>query len=370
MKFPNSELISRIKDPHIWSAGKAELMVSACREMALFHSRRSPELSALYRRRGFDPRSIRSEKDLARIPMLGVSAMKRYLLTSLPHDRASLKLTSSGTRGQKTQIWFDPDSLDRCQAMLSSQWAQEGLVSTEPANYLMFVYDPEEAKDLGIAFSDKNQQRFAPVAKTFYAIRKDSAGAWEFRKKETLETLRAYSRQGKPVRLFGIPSFVFEILGEMAEPIALPAGSWMVTGGGWKAAEDKKVSRDYFRQKAAALFGLPLERIRDGYGMAEHSAPYLECRSHRFHVPAYNRILARDPVTSQVLPPGEKGLLELISPYNAMMPNLAILSTDWGLIDIQRCPCGYNSPTFTLLGRGGLSKHKGCAITASEIVRR
>lgn len=370
LRFPNSSAISRIKDPHIWSVEKRRLMILACREMAEFHSRRSPELAALYRRRGFDPRTIRNERDLSRIPMLGVSAMKRFLLTSLPHGQASLKLTSSGTRGQKTQIWFDPDSLDRCQAMLSSQWEQEGLVSTESTNYLMFVYDPEEAKDLGIAFSDKNQQRFAPVAKTYYAIRKDSAGAWEFNKKETLETLRSYSRDGKPVRLFGIPSFVFAILEEMTEPIPLPAGSWMVTGGGWKAAEDKKVSRDYFRQKAASLFGLPLEKIRDGYGMAEHSAPYLECRSHRFHVPAYNRILARDPVTLDVLPPGEKGLLELISPYNAMMPNLAILSTDLGLIDASGCPCGYNSPTFTLLGRGGLTKHKGCAITAGEIVRR
>lgn len=370
LKFPHAERISRIKDPHLWSAGKKRLMVRACREMALFHSRRSPELSAIYRRRGFDPRSIRAEKDLARIPMLGVSAMKRFLLTSLPQDRASLRLTSSGTRGQKTQIWFDAPSLDRCQAMLESQWRQEGLVSTRPVNYLMFVYDPNQAKDLGIAFSDKNQQRFAPAARTYYAIRKDRAGAWEFRKKEALETLRSFARDGRPARLFGIPSFVFAALEDMTEPIPLPPGSWLVTGGGWKAAEDKKVSRDYFRRKASELFGLALENIRDGYGMAEHSAPYLECRRHRFHVPAYNRILARHPETLEALPPGKAGLLELISPYNAMMPNLAILSTDWGSVDARPCPCGYNSPTFTLLGRAGLTKHKGCAITAAEIVRR
>jgi hypothetical protein len=249
-------------------------------------------------------------------------------------------------------------------------WEEEGLLSQEPTNYLLFVYDPKEAKDLGIAFTVTNYQRFAPVARVFYAVHKGQAGAWEFRKAETLRTLREYAGAGLPVRIFGIPSFIYEFLGEMIEPVRLPPRSWMMTGGGWKAAEDKKVSREFFRELASKMLGLPGENIRDGYGMAEHSSPYLECRKHRFHVPVYNRVYARDPVTLEVLPPGRPGLLELISPWNAMMPNLAILSTDMGLIDAGRCLCGYNSPTFTLLGRGGLTKHKGCAIHAGEIVRR
>ena len=127
---------------------------------------------------------------------------------------------------------------------------------------------------------------------------------------------------------------------------------------------------DFIGIAAKALLGLPVENIRDGYGMAEHCAPYLECRRHRFHVPVYCRVYARDPVTLEVLRPGRPGLLELVTPWNAMMPNLAILSTDLGVVSPQRCPCGYNSPTFTLQGRGGLTKHKGCAIHAGEIVRR
>ncbi|MFA6318462.1 MAG: acyl-protein synthetase [Elusimicrobiota bacterium] len=370
MRFPCSEALSRVEDPCCWTRAKVRLMISACREFAAFHYRHSPELKAVYDSRGFSPSSIRSEKDLAAIPMLGVSAMKSFLLTSLPHSRAGLKLTSSGTRGQKTQIWFDRASLDRVQRFLETLWRQEGLVSTEPTNYLMFVYDPKEAKDLGIAFSDTNQQRFAPVNRRFYAIRKAASGGWEFRKEETLAALRDFAAEGKPVRLFGIPSFMFEFMDFMKEPIRLPPGSWMMTGGGWKAAEDKKVTKEEFRAKVERLLGLPPERVRDGYGMAEHSSPYCECRRHRFHVPVYNRVYARDPVTLAVLPPGEPGLLELVSPFNAMMPNLAILTTDFGLIDPSPCPCGDDSPTFTLTGRAGLIKHKGCAITAGEIVRR
>ncbi|MBI4424663.1 MAG: acyl-protein synthetase LuxE [Elusimicrobia bacterium] len=370
MRFPSAERLCRVQDPHRWTREGRRLMVEACREFARFHARRSADIAALYRRRGFEPDSIRTEADLARIPMLGVTAMKRYLLTSLPRERAALRLTSSGTRGQKTQIWFDADSLARVQSMLTVQWEGEGLVSDRPTNYLMFVYDPAQAKDLGIAFSDKNQQRFAPPARTFYALTKDERGEWRFRLDEALARLREYAEEGKPVRLFGMPGFVFEAVSALREPVRLPAGSWLVTGGGWKAAEDKKVSRADFRRLVTERLGLPGPNIRDAYGMAEHSAPYIDCARHRFHVPVFNRVLVRDPVTLDVVAPGEPGLLELITPFNAMIPNLAILSTDLGRLDAGPCPCGYESPTFSILGRGGLAKHKGCALHAGEIVTR
>lgn len=370
--FPYAEKISRVANPLDWTAEKNNLMVSACREMAAYHYDHSPDLKHIYDKKGFKPEMIKTEKDLAKIPSVGVTAMKHFLMTSLPHEKAVLKLTSSGTRGQKTQIWMDDPSLDRVQAMLDTLWEQEGLVSDELTNYVLFVYDPDEAKDLGIAYSDKNQQRFAPVHSSYHTVKKDKAGNWEFRIEETITTLKEFAAEGKPVRLFGIPSFIHELLLvlESRGPIILPPNSMMMTGGGWKAAEEKKITREQFRGMVTAYFGIPDDRIRDGYGMAEHCAPYIDCSAHRFHVPVYNRILIRDPETLEVQPPGQAGLMELITPFNAMMPTLAIMSTDLGYIDEDPCPCGRQSPTFTLLGRGGLTKHKGCAITASEIIRR
>ena len=146
--------------------------------------------------------------------------------------------------------------------------------------------------------------------------------------------------------------------------------SFALIGGGWKAAEDKKVSKAEFRDRLHRVMGISKDRMIDLYGMAEHSAPYDSCRFHRLHVPVFNRILVRDPVSMKVLPDGEVGLIELITPYNAIIANLAILSTDLGYIEKEPCPCGSNSPTFGLIGRGGIKKHKGCAITAGEIVRR
>jgi hypothetical protein len=366
--------IARVADPLDWTPEKTRMMVAACRTMARYHRERCPEIAALYARRRFDPDAIRCEEDLAAIPPLGVTAMKHFLLLSHPEDEAVLHLTSSGTGGQKTQVLFDAASLDRVQAMMEGLWLQEGLVSREPASYVMFAYDPDEAKDLGIAFTNKNLQRFAPVADSFYAIRRDGETAWAFRARETLERLDALAaaRPPRPVRLLGMPAFIHELLAGLPGgfSIRLPAGSLMVTGGGWKAAEDRRVSREEFREAVTAHLGIPGDRVRDNYGLAEHSAPYIECPEHRFHVPVFNRVLVRDPVTLDVLPPGDVGLLELITPFNSMMPTLALLTTDLACVERAACGCGRRSPTFVLVGRGGITKHKGCAITAGEIVRR
>ncbi|MBF0548277.1 MAG: hypothetical protein HQM08_27825 [Candidatus Riflebacteria bacterium] len=370
--FPNSEKICRIEDPVNWEMEKMDSFVQACREMALFHKKSCPEINFVYKRHDFDPECIVAEGDIELIPPIGVTAMKYHLLLSRPPGEAALKLTSSGTKGQKTQIWFDEKSLERVQAMLGGLWKQEGLVSDKKTNYMMMVYDPEEAKDLGIAFSIRNQQRFAPEAQTYFSIRKDLNGNWEFNSKKAISKLEEFISEKKPVRIHGITSFIYELIEELLKVggVKLPPNSFLLTGGGWKAADDKKTSREYFRERAEMAFGIPSENIRDGYGMAEHSAPYIECKRHRFHVPVYNRVVVRDPESMVMLPPGKIGLLELVTPFNAMMPNLAVLSTDLGYIDPEVCPCGWNSPTFTIVGRGGISKHKGCALTASEIVRR
>jgi len=371
--FPYAEKISAIKNPLDWTEEKSQLMVAACREMALFHKKNSKEIAHLYQRHNFDPDSLQNESDIARIPALGVSAMKYFLITSEPPEKAILKLTSSGTRGQKTQIWFDEASLARVQKMMDVYLEQEGMVSAEPTNYLIFNYDPDDAGDLGIAYTEKNQLRFAPAHEVFYSIKKDAKGKWISHTEKALEILTRYAADAKPVRVFGMPAFIFEFLHLLQERnlrLKLPKGSLMLTGGGWKAAEDKKITREDFRSLCTEYFGIPNQWLRDAYGMAEHCAPYFECKEHKFHIAAYNRMLIRDPETLSLLPNGEVGLMELITPFNSMMPTLAIMTTDYGSIDKESCRCGQKSPTFSLVGRAGLVKHKGCAITASDIVKR
>ncbi len=374
LEFPSAEKICGIKNPLSWTSEKQQIFVDACREFAVFHNEQNSDIKKLYERYAFDPRTIVKEEDIARIPTLGVTAMKYYLLTSLPHEQVVLRLTSSGTRGQKTQIWFDQDSLDRVQRMLDVCLDQEGMVSKDLCNYLVLNYDPEDAGDLGVAYTNRNQLRFAPKKEVHYAIKKSSQGVWVFDKDKCLEKVRGFLEQAIPLRIFGMPAFLLEFLEHIqTKKVQLPkakANSWIMTGGGWKAAEDKKITRAQLREMCFDAFGIPTSHQRDAYGMAEHCAPYFECKDHAFHIGVFNRIIIRDPETMSVLPDGEVGLMELVTPFNAMMPNLAILTTDYGRVLKSECTCGQKSPTFEVIGRAGISKHKGCAMTASDIVRR
>ena len=104
MSFPNAEKVCRLKEPLQWTPEKQEVMVEACREMAVFHYENSDDIRQLYDARDFDPESVLTEADLNRIPFLGVTAMKHFLFTSMEPDQAVLKLTSSGTSGQKVVL--------------------------------------------------------------------------------------------------------------------------------------------------------------------------------------------------------------------------------------------------------------------------
>ena len=372
MELQKANRICAIKDPLNWTSEKRQFFVDGMREMIQWHYDNNSTIKGLLDKYQFEANSLQTESDISSIPMLGVHGMKYHLLTVDEHDEPIMKLTSSGTRGQKTQMWFDQESMDRAQSMMKVLWEQQELVSDEETNYMMFIYDPNDAKDLGISFSIANQMRFAPVADSYFAIKKDSNGNWKMDFEEIFAKLEQYQAEGKPVRIHGIPVFIHDFMLEMVDrglSYNFDGGA-MLTGGGWKQGEDRKVSKEVFRDRVFSSFGIKQERILDGYGMAEHVAPYMECSHHRFHVPVYCDVIIRNPETREVMKDGEAGLIQLLTPINTMLANFSILTTDIGSLDPEPCPCGYESPTLNLLGRGGLKKHKGCALTASEIVKR
>lgn len=117
------------------------------------------------------------------------------------------------------------------------------------------------------------------------------------------------------------------------------------------------------------VFGIGAGCLRDIYGFVEHGVPYITCSRGHFHVPIYARAFARRPGTLECLAYGEKGLLHVVSPYNLAQPALSVLSTDY--VKIHRgCGCGIETDYLELLGRAGVKKHQGCAITATELLNR
>jgi phenylacetate-coenzyme A ligase PaaK-like adenylate-forming protein len=354
----------RVEQPLQWTPEKTTLLVRACRAMAAYQYSHCLEVRRIYDRHGFAPDSLQDEAGLERIPALNVSAFKRYELSSKGLDQATQQLSSSGTGGRSTKVWRDEGTRWRSRRMFTGLAAQLGFTSRRPASYLVFTHKPRASEDVMVAATFARFMDFAPATEVFHAVESGPSGNWVLRKEQAAAKLADYVREGQPVRIMGLPSFIHETLPEITAlgPLQLPPDSWVFTGGGWKTRQDRSVPPEDFRTQLAGIFGLRPENIRDRFGMAEHGIPYMQCPRHRFHVPAYSRVWARDPVTLEILPRGRSGLLEFLTPINSMMPTLAILSTDLGVVEAEACGCGLNSPTFTPQGRGGLSQYETCAL--------
>ena len=259
--------------------------------------------------------------------------------------------------------------------MVDRAYEAMGLVRRDlPTNYLIFAYDPKEARNVGTAYTDSNLTKLAPKNRTYHALRWDEERqSFTFREAETLTVLQSYAEEGLPVRFIGFPAFLHRMVSSMRDrklpKLRLGKDSCVLTGGGWKTSENERIDPAEFVSEIEAYLGIPGANVRDGYGMVEHGVPYLQCEYHRFHVPTFSRAFIREVSTLEVLPDGEVGFLHLVTPYNLAMPAHSLLVSDLATM-ARGCPCGRPTPTIAIQGRAGTRKNKGCAISASQLLTR
>lgn len=356
-----------------YSPRTSKAFLAAMRASLAFQGSRAPVLKALYKAEGFDPASVRTEKDVARVPFLFVAALKERDLTTLPYSKIALELKSSGTSGQRSRMQLDKGSLMRVRRMAWRVLEGLGLTDLERAHdYICFTYDPAVAKDLGTAWTDKLLTSFTKKGEIFYTFR------WSREKKDfyfdidgAVDALKRFEEAGSLVRLVGFPAFALKLTEEFKKRFGRYPGlnreSSVITGGGWKTLADEAVDKKVYRKILADNLGIPAANVRDLFGMVEHGVPYVDCRLGNFHIPNYGRVIARHPGTLEPLGFGKAGLLQFMTPYLTSYPSLSVLSSDFGLVR-ERCSCGLKGPVLEIHGRAGVKKLKGCAISAATML--
>jgi len=364
--FPHTADLLR-SSPFDHTPAARQLFVDSFREVATHHYDHNRLFRALCDDARFSPESVRIEEDLTRVPPVLVTLFKEHDLLSVDTSEVVLTLTSSGPGGQKSQQHLDQHSLDNVRSLARSVHAALGLTSQQSYDYLCFTYDPRVARDLGTAFTDELLTSFTGVGEIYYAIQwDDDAGEFRFNEPGALETLQRFATSPRPTRILGFPAFLMRLLRDPAVTIDLGPDSWVQTGGGWKKDETSRIDKTTFRRQVADRLAIPASHIRDMFGMVEHGIPYVDCELGQLHVPNYARVLVRSPHDLSRRPDGEVGLLHLLCTYNTSYPCLSVLTTDYGRL--QRCSCSIGGPTLLLEGRAGVAKHKGCALTAAEML--
>lgn len=348
-----------------------QLFNAAMNEALRWHASRCPDFKSFLAGNGLTDFS--REYPAEQIPPLLVTIFKEYRLASVPPEKVKIELTSSGTGGRRSAIILDNRSYKRIMQIVDHIFASLGLVDRkQKVNYLCFTYDPRIAGSVGTAFSDKMLTGLTARRSVFYAIRwNERAKDFEFDLNATVKKLIEFSHRDEPVRILGFPAYLWQVCNRLEEKglnLKLGKDSYIITGGGWKMHKDQEVTKDFFKDRMERVLGLPRQNLRDLFGMVEHGIPYVDCEAGRLHVPIYARAMAVDPETLLPVVDGEEGLLYLMTPYLSSYPSISLLTTDKAVIE-KDCSCGRPGKTFRIVGRAGLAKHKGCAITALDLLK-
>lgn len=363
------------KKPFFFSDLRDELFLKAMQEAFLHHYKKCGVYQTLCHLEGFSPDIFRNFEDIFHIPHFFVNVLKTRTFSSVPDDEIRLTLKSSGTAGQRSQILLDEITLNRITKIVKNIYEDYGMADeTINCNCILFSYEHKFASDVGTAFSDKLLSGLTGVKELAYALK------WSEEKQDfvfdidgVIEALIKFDKDDAPLRIIGFPAFLYELCREYGKrelpQLNFGEKSYIIIGGGWKTKADQEIARDEFNRMIAGWLGMPSENIRDLFGMVEHGVPYCECERGNLHVPIYSRAVVRDPENMAVLPHHTPGLLHFYTPYLHSFPAISLLTTDMGMTG-GSCPCGRNAPYIKILGRAGLKKHKGCAISALDFLKQ
>lgn len=362
-------------DAYSFSPKADQLFLAAMQESFRHHYDGCEPYRKLCQREKFLPERLTSYEEMPQIPYIFVNVFKEWKLTSVPDSQISVTLSSSGTGGKKSAIYLDNISLDRVTRMATHIYNTYGLVNKEQsANYLCFTYDPKIAGDVGTTFTDELMRGFTKTAQVFYALQwNPKTKQFFFDLEGCLAALKKFAKEDIPLRILGFPAYTYAIIEELKKRqstgLKFRQDSYVLIGGGWKTLADKEIPKFSFRREVSDALGIPEKNIRDLFGMVEHGVPYVDCEYGELHIPIYGRVYVRDPHTMQILPPGNTGLFQFITPYINSFPSISLLGSDLGYVGTD-CKCERTAPYIVIIGRGGTKKHQGCAITALEFLEK
>lgn len=344
----------------------------AMKEIILWHQEKSPFYRQFLKDNKFEIHNWSG--DYADIPSIPAEFFKYHAVKSINDENVHINLTSSGTSGQKSQMFFDEWSLGSAQKMVDYIYEYYGWVSEQKSNYMLYSYQTEADSRLGTSYTDNFLTKYSPVNRVEYALKLNGKGAHDFDVFGTIRAFQEFEREGIPVRIFGFPSFFYFTLQRMKDlkiqPLHFSSDSLVFLGGGWKGYANQEIKKSELYSLAEEMLGIPNSRLRDGFGSVEHCIPYVECKNHRFHVPVYSKVLIRDLKTLASVGYDTPGFLQFISPYITSAPAHVVTMGDLAKLHSgESCGCGLKNDWFEILGRAGVSKNKSCAIAAAELLK-
>ncbi|MBR4635071.1 MAG: acyl-protein synthetase [Clostridia bacterium] len=355
------------RDPYKNNDQLREAFLAATRSELSHHIKNCPEYARIAEKQGFRPDDIRTEADLAKIPVIPTLYLKRNRLFSVPESELAVRASSSGTKGSASTVGIDKKSLSLGMRMMTRFFSYHKVISLIPCNYVILSYEPG-ATDLGAAKTAYGTSKFAPALHREYCL-KAVNGKYELNIEGVQKALLRYAKSPFPVRFVGFPAYMYFLarsLRDRGVSLKLNKKSMVILGGGWKQFSGEEIGREAFCALINETLGIGRERILEFYSAAEHPLAYARCSCGHFHVPAYSRVIIRSAYDLSPVENGQTGLLSFVSPLVHSMPITSVVTDDLAVYSDEPCGCGNPAPYFDLIGRAGVSGITTCAAAAAE----
>lgn len=293
---------------------------------------------------------------LEQLPWLPVGVFKTHDLVSVPEDSLVRTVTSSGTGGAVSRVRLDAVTADRQSRALAGIMQ----VLTGPQRLPMLVVDHEGVLRGGV---DALSARAAGVV-GMMRLGRDHVFALDADMGLRVAAVREFLARhaGRPLLVFGFTFMVWRhFLPAMAAEGLRCDGALLIHGGGWKALAAEAVDNETFKGELGRRLGIG--RVHSFYGMAEQvGSVFLEGEDGLLHPPPFAEIIVRDPDSLQPLPPGETGVIQVLSLLPASYPGHSLLTEDMGAVHaVDAGPWG--GKAFTVTGRVPRAQLRGCSDT-------
>jgi hypothetical protein len=171
---------------------------------------------------------------------------------------------------------------------------------------------------------------------------------------------------GQRVLLFGFTWLVWKhFVPAMAEAGLRFDDAILVHSGGWKRLADEAVDNAAFAARLAEWAGIGT--VRNFYGMAEQvGSVFVEGADGLLYPPWFADVVIRDPVTLAPLPPGEPGIVQVLSLLPRSYPGHSLLTEDLGVVEhVDGAAPGRCGKGLRILGRVPKTELRGCSDVAA-----
>ena len=124
------------------SKGSSDIFMEAMRDCIKHHINNNEFYSRYMKTESFDPDELKTEEDLEKIPFMHANFFKKYVVLSVDESEIVEHVTSSGTSGQKSQMFFDKDTFDFGNKMVENEFRYFGFYSDERRTIFFLLMSP------------------------------------------------------------------------------------------------------------------------------------------------------------------------------------------------------------------------------------